>query len=145
MNILRPILSTAFLLLIMTVGASTPAAAGQAPAITVELNNAKQTGQGCTLSFIFRNRLKGVIDAMSLEVVLFNKEGLVDKFLKLKTGPLPIGKLKVKQFALNGRGCADISRILINDVPDCQGTNLAPSACLRSLSVSSRAPIELVL
>lgn len=115
------------------------------PAIEVELNNAQQTGNNCTLSFVFNNGLTGAIDNLSLEVVLFDKAGLVDKFLRLKTGALAKAKTRVKQFALNGRACGDISRILINDVPECKGADLSPSVCLGALKPSSRTAIKLSL
>ncbi len=144
MKILRSILRSALLPTALVMVAHGPSQAGDNPAITVELNNAQQTAHGCTLSFIFRNGLPGAIEAMSLEVVLFNKEGLVDKFLRLKTGPLPTAKMRVKQFALKGRICVNTSRILINDVPECKG-GPAPLSCLGALKASSRTGIKLTL
>ncbi len=110
-----------------------------------ELNNARQAGGNCRLSFVIQNRMPMAIEALSLEIVLFNSQGLVDQFLKLKAGALPKGKMRVKQFDLKGRNCADISKILINEIAECKGADLGPSSCAAALSLSSRTSIELQL
>ncbi|PLX44013.1 MAG: hypothetical protein C0605_03335 [Hyphomicrobiales bacterium] len=145
MSHLPSLWKSAALALMMTLVLAGIARAAGGPAINVELNTAKQTDDTCTLSFVFRNGLATPIEAMTLEVVLFDKDGLVDKFLRLKTGPLPTAKLRVKQFALKGRQCASLSRILINGVPDCSGGKLTPAQCLGALNPSSRAAIALIL
>lgn len=155
MRLLQPALNAACLtaallllslpLAIQPAQAAETAKADKSPGIAIELNTARQTGANCNLSFVFRNSLPSAIEAMILEVVLFNTEGLVDKFLRLKTGALPPGKMRVKQFVLKGRSCTGLSRILINDVPVCRGGNLPAAACLGAVRVNSRSHIELTL
>lgn len=122
-----------------------PSWAGEAAGIRIELNNARQNKLDCRISFVMQNTLPSRIDAMSLEVVLFTKQGLVDQFLKLKTGVLASGKLRVKQFDLKNTKCTDVSKILINEIAACKGEGLSPSSCLAALSTSSRASIQLQL
>lgn len=111
--------------------------------VSVELNNARPQGDGCRLSFVFQNSLEQTIEGLSLEVVLFDGEGLVDRFLVLKTGLLPAGKARVRQFDVAEHDCGSISRILVNGVTDCAGEGLTPRTCLEALAVSSRTDTEL--
>ncbi len=121
------------------------AVAGDGPRIVFELNNARQAGDNCRLSFVIQNKMPAAVEALSLEIVLFDKQGTVDRFLKLKAGALPMGKMRVKQFDLKGRNCADISKILINEIAECKGKELSPAICGSRLSISSNTPIKLQL
>ena len=119
--------------------------AGTGPQLLIELNNARQAGKNCRLSFIVQNRMPSAIKALALEIVLFNGQGLVEQFLKLKAGALPTGKMRVKQFDLKDRNCGDVSKMLINQIAECKGENLSPAACTGALSISSRTSIKLQL
>ncbi len=121
------------------------AMAGDSHSLVFELNNARQAGGNCRLSFVIQNKMPAAIEALSLEIVLFNKQGRVDRFLKLKAGALPRGKIRVKQFDLKGLACGEVSKILINEIAECKGKGLSPAACAGALSISSRTPIELQL
>ena len=119
--------------------------AGTGPKLVIELNNARQAGKNCRLSLVIQNRMPSAIKTLSLEIVLFNGQGLVEQFLKLKAGALPAGKMRVKQFDLKDRNCGDVSKILINQIAECKGENLGPAVCTGALSISSRTSIKLQL
>lgn len=124
--------------------AAGPAAGeGEKRSIGVELNSAEAEGHGCRISFVFRNGLEARIEELAIEIVLFDTKGKVAEFLLMKAGPLPPGKIRVRQFELKTRPCASISRLLVNDVKDCQGEGLAPAACLAALAPKSTASIGL--
>ena len=118
---------------------------GGKPVLVLELNNAQQMKTDCRLSFVVRNNMPSEISELSLEVVLFDDRGLVDRFLKLKAGRLPVGKIRVKQYDLKQKTCTGLSKILINDVSVCKGGNLSPQSCLKALSLGSRTAIQLVM
>lgn len=119
------------------------AAAEEKRTIGVELNSAQAEGNGCHISFVFQNGLEARIDELAIEVVLFDDKDKVVEFLLMKTGALPPGKIRVRQFELKSRPCASISRLLVNDVKDCQGKGLSPDACLAALAPKSTASIGL--
>ena len=116
--------------------------AAEQPAIALELNAAKSTADACRMSFLFRNDLSAEIGDLALEVVFFNSDGLVEQFFMLKSGRLPRGKSRVRQFDMPQISCDGISRILVNDVAACEGDALTPQSCLDALSVSSRSKIS---
>ena len=112
--------------------------------IGLELNRLQKAGDGCRLSFVFRNALGGAIEAMALELVLFDGEDRVAGLIAIDAGRLPAGKTRVRQFDFPAMPCNSIARVLINDVTACTGEGLVPGRCLEAIKASSRAGVELV-
>lgn len=113
--------------------------------IGIELNTLTQAETACRLTFVAQNTLTVDINELALEVALFDKESVFDRSIVLKTGSLPVGKSRVRQFDLPALNCKAIGRILVNDVTECSGTGLNASSCLRTLTVTTRAGIPLEL
>lgn len=112
--------------------------------IGLELNRLEAAGDGCRLSFVFRNGMAGTIEAMALELVLFDDQDRVAGLIAIDAGRLPAGKMRVRQFDIAQTACSGIKRVLVNDVTACKGSGLASATCLDAVAVSSRAGIELV-
>lgn len=115
--------------------------------IVLELNNATDTEAGaCRMTFVAINRTGTGFASTGWQVGVFDAGGIVRSILALDFGALPAGKTKIVLFDLPGRGCADISRVIINDVTLCQPEGAAPDsqapACLDALTTRSRAAIE---
>jgi hypothetical protein len=127
----------AFLLLLAGIG---PTAASDA-SISIELNRLETVEQNCRLSFVLTNGLPTDVDALSIEAVLFDTDGVVHRFLLLKARPLPPGKTRVQQFDVGDTDCAGIGSILLNDITDCAGEGLSPAACLEAIRPTSKADI----
>jgi len=109
---------------------------------SLELNSAKNNENGCRLTYVAKNKTGIKLDKTSYEVVVFDKDGGVSQFLILEFGKLPINKTKVVQFELNGQKCENISRLLINDVSDCEADGKTVQLCLDSLKTKSRTSID---
>ena len=110
------------LLAILSLTPALPALAQDAaPAGTVmlELNGATDTEDGgCQLTVVTTNRLDQGIKRAAWQVAIFDKQGAVQSLPILDFGGLIPGKTKVALFQLPGRKCADIGRIVVNDVAD---------------------------
>ncbi len=128
------------------VGPLGAADAGKPPSgkISLELNRLEAAGEGCRLSFIFHNGLPGTIEAMALELVLFDADDRVAGLIAIDAGRLPAGKMRVRQFDVAASACSGIKRVLVNDVTACKGSGLAVRTCLDAIAVSARAGVELV-
>ena len=113
--------------------------------IGVELNTLTQADAACRVTLVAQNNLGVELTELGLEVVLFDKDGHFDRSIVLKTGSLPIGKSRVRQFDLPGLACKSVARILVNDVTECGGVGLTPSLCLQSLTPTTKAGIPLEL
>lgn len=115
--------------------------------ITLELNNvADAEGGACRMTFVAANHSGEGFTRTGWQVGIFDGQGIVRSILVLEFGDLPDGKTKIVLFDLPGRGCADISRVVVNDVAQCQPVDAAEGAqspaCLEALTVRSRANIE---
>lgn len=114
----------------------------QEKSFSLELNSAKDNENGCRLTYVAKNKTDINLEKTSYEVVVFDKDGGVSQFLILEFGKLPVNKTKVVQFELNGQKCADISRLLINDVSDCEAGGKTVPVCLDALTTKSRTNID---
>ena len=115
-----------------------PVAAVEAGQFGLELNALQQSEAGCRITFLAENRLGSEIDKASFELALFGAEGGIDRLVALDFGALPEGKSRVVQFELKQLACADIGRVLINDITACEGGALTPATCLAALAPSTR-------
>lgn len=111
--------------------------------ISLELNQLQPTADGgCRLSIIATNGLERPMDKLGLEMVAFNKDGLVDQFLRLQFSRISAGKTKILQFDLAGKACDSLSRLHINDVMNCVPSSITDVYCPDLLDLSNRTPIE---
>lgn len=135
----RAVVATAIL------GAGTVFSRAEAPAapITLELNDVAANGGACRLSFVIANEQTASIDDMALELVLFDKDGRVKRFVVVRSGKVPAGRSRVRQFDIPATTCEGIGRVLINDVKECAGDGLTPTTCADRITVSSRTAIGL--
>lgn len=119
---------------------SRPLAQTTAPLLSLEFNRLQQTQRGCQLTFVIQNRLSRPLSKAAFEFAFFNQGGVLEKLSVLNFRDVPKGKTKVRQFALKDLKCADLARILINDVTACVGA--AQTDCLDNLKTTNRTKIE---
>ncbi|GLQ54647.1 hypothetical protein [Devosia nitrariae] len=122
-----------------------PAAAQEAaPAagLALELNALQQGESGCRVTFLATNRLGALLERAGVEVALFDTSGAIERIVNLDFKALSENKTKVLQFELAGLDCGDLGRVLVNDIPACEGPGLDAGACLAGLSTSARPDIE---
>jgi len=111
--------------------------------ISLELNQLQPIdGGGCRMSIIATNGLERPMDQLTLEMVAFDKDGLVDQFLGLKFSRISAGKTKILQFALAGQACDSISRLHVNNVTNCVPPSITDVYCPDLLDLSNRTPIQ---
>jgi hypothetical protein len=112
-----------------------------APALNLELNAAEPSEKGCRLTFVVTNKLGGDLTRAAFELALFNSQGVVDRLTVLDFRDMPQGKTKVSRFDLSGADCANIGRVLINQVTECQGKGIEASSCMLNLKTETKTPI----
>lgn len=126
-----------------------PAAAQPAPTaapaaavggkLNVELNALAPSQKGCMMTFLAENNLGTDISKISFELAFFNQKQTVDKVTVLDFRDLPQGKQRVRQFDMPNVKCEDVSRIIINDTPVCNGP--AAGECKKALQTKSQIPV----
>ena len=117
-------------------------ALAQAGNLTLELNTASDVDNGCRLTYVVKNDAGTPLLKTSYEVVVFNKAGKVSRFLVLDFGTLPVGKTRVFRFDVAEQTCSDISRLLINDVDQCETEAGKTDICIAQLQSESRTDID---
>lgn len=114
------------------------AALADGPALPrIELNRADPAEGVCRLVFVAENPGAVTVDELSVEAVLFNREGHVVLLTLLDMGELPAGRMRVRSFDMAGLDCDELGRLLINDT-SCQPSD----ACADGLVWSSATGIE---
>ncbi len=118
---------------------SPSAQAGEA-AITLDLNRVDQVEGACRLTFMAQNDLGADLTSLSVETVLIDATGRVDRLTLFDFGALPHGVPRVRQFDIPGLPCDGLARVLINGVAECS----AGAACAEGLSLTSRTGVEVI-
>ncbi len=74
----------------------------------------------CLASFVVRNGLGHTLDRFSLDLYVFDTDGVIARQVLLDMAPLRDDKTTVARFSLIQRACGKISRILVNAVSSCR-------------------------
>jgi hypothetical protein len=115
-----------------------------ADAVRVELNKLEPQDGACRAYLVFQNRTQSSFSGRTLDLVMFDNEGVIAKRLAVDAAPLPADKTSVKLFDIEGVACDNIGRILINDVLDCQDETGERQDCVALIGPSSRSDVSLV-
>ena len=119
------------------------AAAAQEKSLDIELNKTENSGDGCLASFVVQNKLGQTLDRFSLDLYVFDKEGIIARQVLLDMAPLRKSKTTVANFSLIQVPCENIGKVLVNNIPSCRSEDGSLLDCLTDLKVSSRNRIEL--
>jgi hypothetical protein len=132
--------------------AAAPSAPAAAP-ITLDLNKLEPlpgSSPGCRAYIVVANPDPKPIPKLTIDVILFNNDGVIARRLALDLAPLAARKTAVRLFDLQGLPCDDIAQVLINDVLTCETgddsgkpAEVQRQACLDRLTPSSRAKAKL--
>ncbi len=138
------VLTGAALVIVFLAGEAGTALAAE-PGLEIELNTVEDNGGSCLASFVVRNGLGHTLDRFSMDLFVFDRDGVIARQVLLDLAPLRNDKTTVARFSLIKRACADVGRILINDIPSCRSAATGEELdCLAGLAVSSRARIEMI-
>ena len=138
-------------LLMLGLAAGLPAAPALAQAaggetVSIELNKLEPRDGACRAYLVVKNTSTRAFDSLKLDLVMFDSGGVVAKRLAVQAAPLPVGKTSLKVFDIQGRECAGIGSILLNDVLACepaspQDAEGAASGCLGLVAASARGTV----
>jgi len=134
---------------VATVGAAfcAPAAAqdDDSPTLGVELNKLEQTGAACRSYMVLSNRTDATLDQLSLDLVVFDTDGVIDRRLAVELGPVQAGRTRVKVFDMADLDCDRVARVLLNDVLTCRPDRMGDATtCDGALRVSGRGDVDFI-
>ncbi len=131
-------------LIVTGLGASVAVSAAE-PGLDIELNKAEDGDGTCVASLVVRNDMGQTLDRFSMDLYVFDRDGVIARQVLLDLAPLRGDKTTVARFNLIARPCTEVSRVLVNDIPSCRGAGSGETLdCLAALTVSSRGKIEMV-
>ena len=112
-------------------------------ALIVDLNRLEDRGDACRLHFVFTNPTDRVFEQLTFDLVLFDADGVIAERVALEAAPLLADKTIVKQFDIAGRVCADISRVLINDIGGCVDQSGPVESCIAMIEPRATGAADL--
>jgi hypothetical protein len=112
-------------------------AAAQPAGLSLQLNKLEAVEGGCRAFFVVRNEGDTAFESLDLDLVTFRPDGVVGARFQVELAPLAADKTVVKPFDFAGVNCADIDRVLLNDVVACAPAEAA--ACLTMIEPTSLA------
>lgn len=119
-------------------------ATGRSGGLEVELNKLQPQDGACRAYLVTQNLTEQRYDSVQLDVVMFDKDGIVAKRLAVQIGPMAADKTSLKVFDINDLACDDIGQLLLNDVLECRDSKGARDDCLSRLSVSQRGSVPFI-
>ncbi len=122
----------------------TAAAQAAETEVSVELNKLEPNGGACRAYLVLENGTARSFEALKLDLVMFDTEGIVAKRLAVQTAPLAAGKTSLKVFDMAGLPCERVGRLLLNNVMDCTDADGARDDCLDLLSASQRGAVPFI-
>lgn len=117
-------------------------AQAQEAGLSVELNKLETQASGCRAYLVVNNDSATEYESFRLDLVLFQKNGVIGRRFAMDLAPLKPQKRTVKLFDLDNK-CDEIGSFLINDVMECKGSSGPIEDCLARLSVKSLTDVEL--
>lgn len=141
---MKPFLPAATAAFAVAVLASLDMAAAAEPALSVELNKLERQGDSCRTYLVLTNGTDSAFDALKLDLVVFDAEGVVAGRLAVDGAPLPARKTSLEVFDIGGTSCQNIGRLLLNDVLDCRDGSGERTDCLASIRTSAKTPVPFV-
>lgn len=131
-------------LVLFALGAAV-APSARAAGLSIELNKVENSDGACLGTFVIGNGMGHSLDRFSLDLYVFDRQGIIARQVLLDLAPLRNDKTTVANFVLIGRPCDEIGRVLVNDIPSCRAEESGETLdCLNGLTVSSRGEIALV-
>ena len=146
MRFTRRSLSIPLTAVFLVQGIAGPALADTAPGkLTVEINKFEEiSGGGCRAFFLFHNATGQSFEGFQMSLAIFDKAGVIDRLLSIDAAPLPVARTTLKLFEIPQIACADISEVLLHDVPVCKPQNGENTDCYPMLDLKSRTTAPLV-
>ena len=111
----------------------------------VELNKLEQVGAACRSYVVLRNFSGATLERLSLDLVVFDTDGVIDRRLAVELGPAAPGRTRVKAFDMAGLDCGRVARVLLNDVLACEPDPVGEAGgCDTALRVSGRGDVDFI-
>jgi hypothetical protein len=114
----------------------------KAGSLAIELNKLEPQKDSCRAYVVVTNNSSTAYQALKLDLVLFQPDGVIGRRFALDLGPLPAQKHSVKLFDID-TPCDQVGSLLINDVLECNGEAGSIPNCLADMTATSLTKAKL--
>ena len=122
-----------------------PAAlAEETGALSVQLNKLEADGDACRAYIVLENASGIAFEALRLDMVLFDVDGVIARRLAVDAAPLAAGKTSVRVFGISNLACDNIGRVLLNDILVCQDATGDRTDCMDHVVPDSIAVVPFI-
>lgn len=133
----------AWVLLGLSLAASWGVALADPPKYEIELNKLEALDKGCRAYFVVNNETATEYEALKLDLVVFQPDGVIGRRMLVNLAPVRASKRSVKQFDLEGTACDQLGSLLVNDVLECKTAAGPVADCLSGLTLKSLTKVQL--
>jgi hypothetical protein len=110
---------------------------------TLELNNSRDLGSSCQLTFVATNNTGVSLTRLSYVMAMRDPNGdIFEEFVEFEFGEMPVGQSRVVLFQLD-EACGDVAGLLVNEASACESDDGAHDFCRSALIATSRDRIAL--
>jgi hypothetical protein len=114
----------------------------QAGALAIELNKLEPQKDSCRAYVVITNNSSTAYQALKLDLVVFQPDGVIGRRFALDLAPLLAQKRSVKLFDFDTQ-CDQVGSLLINDVLECDGETGSIPNCLANITATSLTKAKL--
>ena len=140
----QQILQAALAAVMLLGGAGPSLAKGEKPDLSIELNTTNPLKDACQLMMVIDNRSSIRFNKFTLELVLFDKTGVITSRVLAAIGRLRPIKSHFVSFPIEDVICDDLGRVLLNEVTECEYEAEAKFDCTEVVAVKHRGTVPLV-
>ena len=115
-----------------------------AAGISIDLNKLEPRDDACRAYLVLQNGTDQDFTAYTLDLYVFDPDGVISKRLAVDTVPLTPGKIRVRPVDIKETGCDQVSRILLNDVLDCADASGQRNDCVNDVTLTTHTEAEFI-
>lgn len=109
----------------------------------IELNKTEEVDGACHATFVIYSRLEAPLDRFSMDVYIFDKEGVISRRTLLEMAPIRPNKTNIATFPLIDQPCASIGHLVLNDTPSCRLSTGEDANCYDELRLWTKGAIDI--
>ncbi len=110
--------------------------------VILELNRIEPLAEACRLYLLLRNGRTDHFETLTLDLVFFDKNAIIDRRFSVQAGPLPGQKTSLRQLDVPNLSCENLGGLLLNDVPTCSGASEVENGCLVLVGLENRTSVS---
>ena len=93
---------------------------------------------------MLRNPRADGLATLTLDLVMFDTDGIIARRLAIEAAPLPAHKTSIKVFDIENLACSRIGLVLLNDVVACADAGGPRTDCLALVETSAKGSIDFI-